>query len=163
MQSLEIFLLQLSMSIFIYTLAARWIVQPWLSDKALRVALMILIAPHATRHMGMTFMVPSVASPDLSLTFAQMVAYGDLMSAVLAILALFALRQQWRFTIPLIWIFNIVGTVDLLNALSRAENVPHLSGVWFIPTFVVPLLLVTHAMIFIRLLKSNIGDVLIRR
>jgi hypothetical protein len=40
-----------------------------------------------------------------------------------------------------------------LNALRHAELVPDLGATWYIPTFFVPLLLVTHAMIFMRLLK----------
>ena len=39
---------------------------------------------------------------------------------------------------------NLVGTVDLMNALRQAEAVPHLGVTWFIPTFWVPVLLVTH-------------------
>jgi hypothetical protein len=51
-----------------------------------------------------------------------------------------------------VWIFNIVGTVDLLNAFyqgNRLGMTPGLQGVaYFIPTVLVPLLLVTHALVF---------------
>jgi hypothetical protein len=56
---------------------------------------------------------------------------------------------------PLVWLFNIVGTADLLNALRQADAVPHLGTTWYIPTFLVPLLLVTHVMIFARLLRRG--------
>jgi uncharacterized integral membrane protein len=56
--------------------------------------------------------------------------------------------------LPLVWLFSIVGTVDLANALRQAEAVPYLLTTWYIPTFVVPLLLVTHGMIFARLIKG---------
>ncbi|MGK0190031.1 MAG: hypothetical protein ACI9R3_005850, partial [Verrucomicrobiales bacterium] len=54
---------------------------------------------------------------------------------------------------PLVWVFNLVGTVDLVNALRQAEAIPHLGVTWFIPTFLVPVLLITHGLIFARLLK----------
>ena len=53
--------------------------------------------------------------------------------------------------------FQPVGFADLLNALRQAEAINHFGATWFIPTFLVPLLLVTHVMIFMRLLKRNHG------
>lgn len=38
------------------------------------------------------------------------------------------------------------------HALRQAEAVPNLGATWYIPTFFVPVLLVTHVMIFSRLL-----------
>ncbi len=72
---------------------------------------------------------------------------------LLALLALVILRKGWGIAIPLVWLFNIVGSVDLLNALRHVDVVPDLGATWYIPTFLVPLLLVTHAMIFARLLR----------
>ncbi len=54
----------------------------------------------------------------------------------------------------LVWLFNIVGTVDLFNALRQAEVISNLGTTWLIPTFVVPILLVTHGLIFIRLFQE---------
>jgi len=155
MDSLTIFLTQLIMSIGVYSLLAKWVVSPWLRNKALPIALMILIAPHAMRHIGLTFLVPSVTDPDIPLSFAFMTAWGDFVSGVLAIACLFALKNGWRLAFPLVWLFNIVGTADLVTALSQAEAVPMLAGTWYIPTFFVPLLLVTHYLIFLLLLKRN--------
>jgi hypothetical protein len=56
--------------------------------------------------------------------------------------------------IPLVWIFSIVGSVDLANALRQDGAILYMGATWFIPTFVVPVLLVTHVMIFSRLIQS---------
>ncbi len=59
------------------------------------------------------------------------------------------------------WVFNIVGTVDLLNAFYQADRLgvgmtPGLQGAaYFIPTLLVPLLLVTQALVFCILLKPD--------
>ena len=55
----------------------------------------------------------------------------------------------------LVWIFNIVGTVDLLYAHSHADVIPDVGAAWYIPTMFLPLLLVTHFMIFVRLIRKE--------
>ena len=101
----------------------------------------------------MAFLVPGLVAPPLPSSFAFAAAYGDFVSGLLALLSLVALRGHWGLALPLVWLFNIVGTVDLLNALRQADAVPYLLTTWYIPTFLVPVLLVTHVMIFARLLR----------
>jgi hypothetical protein len=147
-----IFFLQFFMSLLVIGLLAKWLLVPWLTTQPQQKALFWLTIPHAFRHIGMVFLVPGVVQP-LPDSFAIAAAYGDLLAAVLALLALVALRNGWKGALAMLWVFNIVGTVDLLNALSHADVTPHLGAAWYIPTFLVPLLLVTHLMIFTRLIK----------
>ena len=153
MNALTIFSLQFVLSLIVYGLMAKWYVTPWLAEKPINQALMLLLFPHALRHVGLTFFVPGVVAEPLPNFFANTAAYGDLASALLALLTLMTLRRGWGFSISLVWLFNIVGTVDLLNALGQVDAVSGLGTTWFIPTFFVPILLVTHAMIFARLLQ----------
>ena len=153
MDTLTIFGLQLILSLVVYTLLAKWYVAPWLADKPIHVALIALVFPHAFRHLGLAFLVPGLVDEALPNSFALAAAYGDFVTGLLALLALVALRRHWSMALALVWIFNIAGTLDLLNALRRADAVPYLHTTWYIPTFVVPLLLVTHVMVFARLLK----------
>jgi len=154
MDTLAIFGLQLVMSLVLYSLLATWFLAPWLKEKTQSQALFWLTLPHATRYIGMVFLVPGVVSPSLPASFATAAAYGDLTSGMLALVVLIALRNRWAATMMLVWLFNIVGTVDLLYALSHEQAVPHLGAAWYIPTFWVPVLLVTHCMIFARLLRK---------
>jgi hypothetical protein len=153
MNTLTIFGTQFVLSVIMFALIARWFVAPWLTQKPLHVALMVMILPHAFRHLGLSFLVPGLVADPIPRSFATAAAYGDFTSGLLAILALVALRGRWRLALPLVWLFSLVGTVDLVNALRQAEAVPHLLTTWYIPTFVVPVLLVTHGMIYARLLK----------
>ena len=150
-----IFVLQFVMSLVVWGLIAKWLLAPWLDKMSPHDALFWLTLPHAFRHMGMVFLVPGVVARPLPDTFAPAAAYGDLITGVLALLALIALRTSWGGALVLVWLFNIVGTVDLLNALRHVDVVPDFGSVWYIPTFYVPLLLVTHFMIFARLLKQG--------
>jgi len=155
MDTLAIFGLQVTLSLIVYAILAKWYVAPWLAEKPIRQALMLLIIPHTLRHIGLTFFVPGVVAEALPSYFANTVAFGDLISGLLAILCLIALRGDWRVALVLVWLFNIVGTVDLLNAMGHADVPAKLGATWFIPTFWVPVLLVTHFMIFTRLLKRE--------
>ncbi len=154
MDMLAIFGVQIFLSIVVCSLLSKWFLVPWLREKKQNEALFWLTLPHATRHVGMVFLVPGVVSQSLPSSFAAFAAYGDLAAGVLALLVLIALRSRWTGTTALVWLFNVVGTVDLLNALRHAEAVPHLHAAWYIPTFWVPLLLVTHFMIFGRLITK---------
>jgi hypothetical protein len=152
MNVLEIFGVQLALSLVVYALITKWYVSPWLSNKPINAALMFLIFPHAFRHLGLAFLLPGLVDDSLPESFANAAAYGDFVTGLLAILALFSLRAEWRLAIPIVWLFNVFGAADLVNALRNAEAVPYLGVTWFIPTFVVPVLLVTHLMIFARLI-----------
>ena len=150
-----IFVLQLFMSIVVWGALAYWLFAPWLKKRSLNDALFFLIVPHAFRHMGLVFLIPGVVAQPLPGAFASPAAYGDLITGVIALLALFALRNSWSMARVLVWVFNIVGTIDLLNALRHVNVVPDFGAVWYIPTLYVPLLLVTHIMVFFWLFKKE--------
>ena len=153
MDARAIFGLQFVLSVVVWGLLARWLLSPWLEKKPRHEALFWLTLPHAFRHVGMVFLVPGVVAQPLPESFASPAAYGDLLTGVLALLVLIALRTSWAGAVMLVWLFNVVGTVDLLNALRHVDVAPDFGAAWYIPTFLVPLLLVTHFMIFARLFR----------
>jgi len=114
---------------------------------------------HGFRFLGLAFVVPGVVSPDLPATFAQSVAYGDFISAILALLALAALGT--RSGTVLTWVFNLFGTADLLFAFYQGGRIslPDTQGLlgagYFIFTTYVPLLFITHGLAFRMLLRTN--------
>jgi hypothetical protein len=120
-------------------------------------ALRPILLLHSFRFVGLAFLVPGVVSPELPLAFARPAAYGDLATAVLALLAVAALRNRVGTT--LVWAFNILGTVDLLHAFYQGNRTsiglaPGLQGAaYFITTVLVPLLLITHGLVFRILLR----------
>jgi hypothetical protein len=152
----QIFGLQFLLSLIVYSLIASWYVAPRLARLPLGAALTPLLFLHAFRHVGMVFLVPTVVGPALPGAFAVPAAYGDLLTALLALLAILGLRAEWGPARMFVWIFNVVGTVDLLNALFQGARLGvELGAAYYIPTFAVPALLVTHAMIFLRLVKRS--------
>jgi len=120
-------------------------------------ALRPLLILHSFRFMGLAFLVPGVVSPDLPAAFAHAAAYGDIIAATLALLSLLLLPGGAGIVIA--WIFNLWGSADLLNAFYQANAAGLLPGQlgasYFIPTFVVPLLLITHGLAFRILLRHQ--------
>lgn len=149
-----IFGLQVLLSFVGYALIARWYVTPRLAGLSLRAALIPLLLFHSFRHLGMVFLVPTVVGPSLPAAFAVPAAYGDLLAALLALLAIAALRMEWIVAIALAWIFNVVGLLDLLNAFYQGlTNDVLLGAAYYIPTFAVPALVVTHVMMLQMLIR----------
>jgi hypothetical protein len=120
-------------------------------------ALRPLLVLHSFRFVGLAFLVPGVVSPDLPRAFATSAAYGDIVAATLALLSLLFLRSGSGGLI--VWIFNVWGSVDLLNAFYQANATglsPGQLGVtFFIPTLIVPMLLITHGLVFRVLLQQQ--------
>jgi len=112
------------------------------------------------RFFGLVFLLPGFVGPNLPQGFATPVAYGDLATALLAILALLTVRVRFLFW-PLVWVFNLVGLVDLVNATARAVsvNLPSVAGqlgaAYAIPMLYVPALFWTHVVAFWLLLRSG--------
>lgn len=144
----QIFQMQFILSLIVTAMIGLWWVRPWLARTDFHDGLFWLSVPHAFRHLGMVFLVPAVVHADMPQDFAIEAGYGDLAAGLIALLALPALHYRLAMAVPLVWVFNIVGTLDLLNALPQVEAIPYFRSAWYIPTFIVPVLLVTHALIF---------------
>jgi hypothetical protein len=160
MNSQLVFFVYVFTSLVSASVVAKLYVWPKLKSLRVEQALEALIAPQALiRLIGLGFLVPGVVSPSLSPGFAVPAAGGDYVTAVLALFAMVALHSRSSFGKPLAWIFNLVGTVDLIDAFVQAGR-HHLSptyfgAAFFIPTAVVPPLLVAHWLIFRLLLRRE--------
>ncbi len=122
-------------------------------------ALRLLAAFHAFRFLGMNFMVAGFVSPELSARFASQVGWGDLIAATLALVSMAALSWRWSIALPIVWIFNVWGALDLLNAyymgVTGTGNPGLLGAAIYIPALYVPLLLVSHVLAFMLLSKAG--------
>ena len=148
--------ISIAIGLLTYSLIARFYIVPRIAVLPRADSLTALMFIHCFRYIGMAFLITGVTSVALDPRFANSAAYGDLLAAVLAIVAIIALRRTWAVAIPLVWIFNIIGTLDLLNALF--QGVRHVAdgqfgAMYFIPALIVPALLVTHYLIFVVLLR----------
>jgi hypothetical protein len=156
---LVVFILSVAGTFVAFGVLTRLYIWPALRKLPRFEALKILALPHAFRFIGLSFLFPGVVSPELTSVISIPAAWGDFIAAILALLSIAALTWRWSFAIPLVWIFNVWGTIDLLYAYYNGimlELEPGLFGAaFYIPTMIVPPLLVTHALIFLILLRTE--------
>ena len=133
---------------------------PALRDRPSPENLKPILLLHGFRFLGLAFVVPGVVSPELPAAFAQPVAYGDFITAMLALLAFAAMGTRAGTVVT--WVFNAFGTADLLFAFYLGgrlslPDTPGLLGVgYFILTAYVPLLFITHGLAFRILLRTKV-------
>jgi hypothetical protein len=147
-----VFGLSVLMSFVAFGLITTLYIWPRLRCLARDEALVPLVVPHTFRFIGLSFLVPGVVSPVLPSAFAAPAAYGDLVAALLAVAATIALARRASLATVLVWLFNVWGAADLLFALYQGLfgvqlDARMLGAAFFIPTAVVPPLLITHGLI----------------
>jgi hypothetical protein len=110
-----------------------------------------LTAIHFFRYFATTLLITGLVSRKLPSGFADPAAFGDLISLGLAYIAFFGLQRSSGVEQPSlipVWIFNIVGTADLLLAIvlgpALIRDPGDLGLGYIIPTVYVPLLLTAH-------------------
>jgi hypothetical protein len=157
MQTQLAFFVSITFSLIAWGVVTARYIWPELRLRRRADALRPLLVLHSFRFVGLAFLVPGVVSPDLPSAFARSAAYGDMVAAILALLALVSLPGASGVVIA--WIFNLWGTADLFNAFYQANHAGLMAGqlgaTYFIPTFIVPLLLITHGLGFRILLQHQ--------
>ena len=161
MQTQLAFFVSIAFSLIAWGIVAARYIWPELRLRPRAEALRPLLIFHSFRFIGLAFLVPGVVSPDLPSAFARSAAYGDLVAAILALLSLISLPSASGVVIA--WSFNLWGTADLFNAFYQANHAGLIAGqlgaTYFIPTFIVPLLLITHGLGFRILLQHQKASV----
>jgi hypothetical protein len=160
MPVIALFGLSILMSFAAFGLVVRFYVWPWLQRTPRNEALTALVVPHAFRFVGLSFLVPGVVAASLPSAFAAPAAYGDLIAALLAIISLLALSARTSWALAIVWIFNLWGSFDLLQAMYLGRigvgiDIEHLGATFYIPTVIVPPLLILHGLIFWLLLRRG--------
>ena len=153
---MNILTINLLLSTLVFWIAARLYIVPRLDEWAPKTVLLPILLLHATRHLGLMFLAPGATYSGIPAQFTYPAALGDLLAAVLALLAIPAVATQARIARVLVWLFNIEGTLDLLSAIALAtvyDAAPFMGASYWIPALWVPGLLVTHYVTFIVLVR----------
>src|SRR5262245_26992537 len=163
MMTLALFGISAVMSLVSASVVAVLYVWPWVGALDRQRALIVLMMPHLFfRFIGLSFLIPGVVSPSLPAAFAVPAGYGDFVAGVMAIIAVVGLATYVSWAVPVVSLFNIWGAADLLFALFQGVHLQidpgALGATFFIPTAIVPPLLVTHALIFGVLVRIGVSS-----
>ena len=153
---MSILTVNLIFSTLVFGIAARLYLLPKVPGLTPREVLVPIFLLHGLRHLGLMFLAPGAVYPGIPEAFTVPAAYGDLLAAILALIALGAVVSGSAFAKPLVWIFNLEGTIDLIVAITLAtlhDTAAFMGPAYWIPAFWVPMLLVTHYVTFAVLLR----------
>jgi hypothetical protein len=151
---MNILTVNLLLTTLVFAIAAWLYLRPRLADLAPEAVVLPILLLHALRHLGLMFLAPGAVFPGIPAQFAWPAALGDLTAAALALIAIPAVVRGSRLARPLVGLFNLEGTVDLIAAITLAtvnDAAPYMGPAYWIPAFWVPALLVTHAIVFVLL------------
>lgn len=156
-------LIAMAMSFVVFVMLAVWYVAPWMRQRPLAIALSAPLWVHAFRYVALQIFSAQHFGFHVSDSLANEIAWGDVAGAVLALAALWLLRRGWRAAVPLVWVFVVETTVDLLSATvmgirERAQETAF-AVTWLILNLYVPLLWVTLVLVVWRLVtRAPIAD-----
>jgi len=155
---MNILTINLVFSTFVFWVAAKLYVLPKLGDYEARTFLLPILLLHSLRHLRLMFLTLGGTYPGIPPQFTYPAAYGDLITAVLAMIAIPAVATRARSAKLLVWLFSVVGSLDLIDAITLAtvyDAAPFMGPAYWIPAFWVPALLVTHYLTFLVLLRGR--------
>jgi hypothetical protein len=162
-EPIVLFGVQFTVTLIAYALLAMWYVWPRLVRLPVAAALIPLLWIHVFRIVGGSILAPGSVGPGVPTEFRTMVGYGDIVTGLLALVAVIALRKGARAGIALAWICVVFGMLDTVNAIiqsMRFSVFDYALGVnWVIVTAYVPALLVSSFMIFALLLRRDHASV----
>jgi hypothetical protein len=149
---------QFTFSLVLFSLVAKWYIWPALNALPTGTALAPLFLVHALRYLPSSAFAPGQVDPRVPRTAMEAIAYGDLASAVVALVAAVLLYYRWGGAVIVAWIVNLVTSLDwlyagYLAASNQLVSYP-LGGNWYIINYYVPVIGVVHLMIFARLIRD---------
>jgi hypothetical protein len=159
MSAFNVLNIQSTLSLIAFALIARWHVAPRLAVLSREDALVPLLWVNAFRYAPLTLYATGQVDPNIPPDAVAVIAYGDFISALLALAALVALKLRIKGAIALVWLFSIFGFADLVIGTAKAIGAElykfYLGWNWYIVVFYVPMLIVSQVMILDRLIRKR--------
>ena len=139
-------------------LGFRYWIQPRVSKLPIHEALLPFVFLNTFRYLGLSFMTEEQFYNGFPTEFLTTVGLLDFTTSFLAIVSLIALKNKWSFSIPIVWIFNLVGFGDLITAFPQFFGLElynqNLGFIWLMFVTYGLSTFLSHIYIFIRLFKG---------
>jgi len=101
---MNILTVNLLCSTLVFWIAARLYLLPRLHECQPKTVLLPILLLHALRHLGLMFLAPGAVFPGIPTRFTYPAALGDLVAALLALIAIPAVARQARYAKVLVWV-----------------------------------------------------------
>lgn len=151
--------IQFTLGLIIFGTACREYVLGWLQRSDVFVAIAPVLLYQGFRFLGLTMLAPDQVAPGQDMDAIEVIAYGDLAASVAGVIAALAAYRRSALTVPLAWLFSVIGIVDLLSVsvtVSIAGTLEEGIGVmWITFGLIAPLLVLSHGYVLYVLVKRN--------
>lgn len=151
--------IQSTMGLIIFGLVARHYVLPRLAKLDFYAALAPVLLVHGFRFLGLSLLAPEQVGVGQDMDALRAIAYGDLGAAVTGLLAAVAAFQRSSLTVPLAWLFTVVGLGDLalvaITTTSAGTLDEGIGFMWATLGLLAPVLLLSHLYVLRSLLQHR--------
>jgi hypothetical protein len=151
--------IQFALGLIIFGTVVREYLLGWLQRSDVFVAIAPVLLYQGFRFLGLTMLAPDQVAPGQDLDAIEVIAYGDLAAAVTGIIAALAAYRRSALTLPLAWLFTVVGIVDLISVgitVAAAGTLEEGIGVmWVTFGLIAPLLVLSHGYVLYVLIKRK--------
>ncbi|HXQ01952.1 MAG TPA: hypothetical protein VN801_03210 [Candidatus Udaeobacter sp.] len=132
----------------------------------LNIDLRWLVVLHLTRLFAGAYFLVLCQRRLLPCAFATPAGWGDIVIGVLAVALVSSMHTQFAKTVLLSW--NTLGLIDIVFVVSsvlrfglidwQSMHALRELPLSLLPTFLVPLIIASHVLIFVRLIRTRIGS-----
>jgi hypothetical protein len=132
----------------------------------LNIDLRWLVVLHLTRLFAGAYFLVLCQRRVLPCAFATPAGWGDIVIGVLAVALVSSTHTQFAKTVLLSW--NTLGLIDIVFVVSsvlrfglkdwQSMHALRELPLSLLPTFLVPLIIASHVLIFVRLIRARIGS-----
>lgn len=157
----------LAVAVTVWTLTALALLICWkvplIGVWALNVDLRWLVLFHLTRLFAGAYFLVLCQRSQLPCAFARAAGWGDIVVGVLALGVVSAMRTGFAKTLLVVW--NSIGLIDIIFVVFSAlrfglkdwQSMHALRELplSLLPTFLVPLIIASHVLIFVRLRRAE--------
>ena len=155
-----VFLVMSGLSYAVLFLQVRWFVAPYLATQPIRKAMLLLLTPHVCHHIGIAVLVPGVVGTGFPQDWALIIVIGEPIMLTLAMLCMGALVNNSVHAPLFLWSFTVAGfsfniIADWVASLDDVALASNFNASWYVAVFYVPLLLASHILVLMNLVKRG--------
>ena len=151
MDPLVVLSVQCTFSLLVFFLILKWYVAPKITKKTRFDILALLLLVNVFRYLPLSLFMPGQVSAGFPSYLKEIVAHGDFLSGIMALIALLLLKLKKKSAVTFTWLFSVVSIIDmgvvLTLAMSEKVYLLPLGANYFTVSVYVPMLIVIQVLI----------------
>lgn len=152
---------QCTLSMLVFFLIIKWYVIPKITRETRLQILAVLLLVNVFRYLPLSLFMPGQVSAEFPPYLKEIIAQGDFLSGVMALIALVLLKSKRQSAVAFTWLFSLVSIIDMVVVLTfamheRVYQVP-LGANYFTVSVYVPMLIVIQVVILRILLADQMS------